>query len=51
MAGIDLGICNFAAVTIGHEALLYPGGALKEDDYYFQKQRAKCGDTDSRQAR
>ncbi len=47
VAGIDLGICNFAAVAVGDEALLYPGGALKEDDYYFQKKRAKCDDSDS----
>lgn len=33
VAGIDLGICNFAAVAVGDDALLYPGGALKEDDY------------------
>jgi putative transposase len=51
VAGIDLGICNFAAVAVGDEALLYPGGALKEDDYYYQKERAKCDDSDSRKAR
>jgi len=51
VAGIDLGICNFAAVAVGGEGLLYPGGALKEDDYYFQKERAKCDDSDSRNAR
>ncbi|PSQ48438.1 transposase [Halobacteriales archaeon SW_7_65_23] len=51
VAGIDLGICNFAAVAVGDEALLYPGGALKEDDYYFQKKRAKCDDSDSQKAR
>jgi putative transposase len=51
VAGIDLGICNFAAVAVGDESLLYPGGARKEDDYYFQKQRAKCDDSDSREAR
>ena len=50
VAGIDLGICNFAAVAVGDEALLYPGGALKEDDYYFQKERAKCDDADSHKA-
>jgi len=50
VAGIDLGICNFAAVAVGGEALLYPGGALKEDDYFFQKERAKCNDSSSRQA-
>ncbi|PSP56685.1 transposase, partial [Halobacteriales archaeon QH_7_66_36] len=47
----DLGICNFAAVAVGDDALLYPGGALKEDDYYFQKERAKCDDSDSQKAR
>jgi putative transposase len=48
LAGIDLGICNFATVAVGDDALLYPGGALKEDDYYFQKERAKCNDSSSR---
>ena len=51
VAGIDLGICNFAAVAVGDEALLYPGGALREDDYYFQKERAKCDDSSSQRAR
>jgi putative transposase len=51
VAGIDLGICNFAAVAVSDEALLYPGGALKEDDYYFQKKRANCDDSDSLKAR
>ncbi|WP_135366650.1 RNA-guided endonuclease InsQ/TnpB family protein [Halosimplex halophilum] len=50
VAGIDLGICNFAAVAVGDDALLYPGGALKEDEYYFQKERAKCDDSSSRRA-
>jgi len=43
-AGIDLGISNVAAVSFGDEAILYPGGALKEDEYYFAKERAKCDD-------
>ena len=51
VSGVDLGICNFAAVAVGDEALLYPGGALKEDDYYFQKERAKCDDSNSQKAR
>ena len=51
VVGIDLGICNFAAVSFGDEALLYPGGALKEDEYYFAKQRAKTDDAGSRKAR
>jgi putative transposase len=49
-AGIDLGICNVAAVSFGDEALLYPGGALKEDKYYFAKQKARCDDAASREA-
>ncbi len=35
-AGIDLGLCNAAAVSIGEETLLYPGNALKEDAHYFR---------------
>jgi putative transposase len=50
-AGVDLGICNVAAVSFGDESLLYPGGALKEDEYYFAKRRAKCDDSTSREAR
>ncbi|EMA52278.1 RNA-guided endonuclease InsQ/TnpB family protein [Halococcus thailandensis] len=50
-AGVDLGICNVAAVSFGDESLLYPGGSLKEDDYYFAKERAKCDDSFSREAR
>ena len=37
-AGVDLGICNTAAVSIGDETLLYPGNALKEDAHYFQQE-------------
>ena len=37
-AGIDLGICNTAAVSVGDETLLYPGNALKEDAHYFQQE-------------
>lgn len=51
VVGIDLGICNFAAVSFGDEALLYPGGALKEDEYYFAKKRAECETSTSREAR
>ena len=50
-AGIDLGICNFATVSYGDEATLYPGGALKEDIYYFAKKRAETDDSASREAR
>jgi putative transposase len=51
VAGIDLGICNFAAISFGDESLLYPGGALKEDEYYFLKEKATCDDASSRAAR
>ncbi|WP_336326718.1 RNA-guided endonuclease InsQ/TnpB family protein [Halovenus sp. HT40] len=44
-AGIDLGICNFAAVAYStEEAELYPGNCLKQDGYYFPKEIAKCDD-------
>jgi putative transposase len=51
VAGIDLGICNLATVSYGDEAVLYPGGALKEDEYYFAKKRAETDDSTSREAR
>ncbi len=51
VAGIDPGICNFATVSYGDEAVLYPGGALKEDEYYFAKKRAETDDSASREAR
>lgn len=42
-AGIDLGICNFAAVSYSSEdAELYPGNRIKEDGYYFPKKIARC---------
>jgi len=50
VAGIDLGIANIAAISFGGEGILYPGGALKEDEYWFQKQRAKCDDSASNEA-
>ena len=37
-AGVDLGISNTAAVSVGDETLLYPGNALKEDAHYFRQQ-------------
>jgi putative transposase len=37
-AGVDLGICNTAAVSVGDETLLYPGKALKEDAHYFRQE-------------
>jgi len=30
--------------------VLYPGGAFREDEYYFAKKRAECDDSDSREA-
>ena len=35
-AGVDLGICNTVAISVGDETLLYPGNALKEDAHYFR---------------
>jgi putative transposase len=50
-AGIDLGICNFAAVAYSIDSAdLYPGNALKEDNYYFAKEIAKCDAADSNRA-
>jgi putative transposase len=37
-AGVDLGICNTAAISVGDETLLYPGNALKEDAHYFRRE-------------
>jgi putative transposase len=50
VAGIDLGISNIAAMSFGDEGVLYPGGAFKEDEYWFQKERAKCDDSASTEA-
>jgi len=50
VAGIDLGISNIAAVSFGDAGVLYPGGALKEDEYWFQKERARCNDAASNEA-
>jgi putative transposase len=50
VAGIDLGISNLAAVSFGNESLLYPGGALKEDEYWFHKKRAECDAAGSAEA-
>ncbi|MEF8829007.1 MAG: transposase [Haloarcula sp.] len=50
VAGIDLGSSNIAAVSFGDEGVLYPGGALKEDEYWFQKERAECDDPASAEA-
>jgi len=45
-AGVDLGICNFAAVAYStEEADLYPGNRLKQDGYYFPKEIASCDES------
>jgi putative transposase len=50
-AGIDLGICNFAAVAYSTEvADLYPGNRLKQDGYYFPKEIAKHDDSGGEEA-
>ncbi|WP_458210616.1 RNA-guided endonuclease InsQ/TnpB family protein [Haladaptatus sp. NG-SE-30] len=50
-AGIDLGICNFAAVAYStEEADLYPGNRLKQDGYYIPKEIAKCDDSGGSEA-
>lgn len=48
--GIDLGIANVAAVSVGGESLVYPGGAFTADGYYFAKERAETDDSASREA-
>ncbi len=50
VAGIDLGICNFVTVSYG-DAVLYPGGALKEDEYYFTKKRTETDNSASRETK
>jgi putative transposase len=40
-AGVDFGICNTAAVSVGDDTLLYPGNALKEDAHYFRQEEYK----------
>jgi IS605 OrfB family transposase len=51
VAGIDLGICNFATVAYStEEADLYPGNRLKQDGYYFPKEIAKCDDSGGEEA-
>lgn len=50
-AGIDLGICNFAAVAYStEEADLYPGNRVKQDGYYFPKEIAKCDNSSGSEA-
>ena len=42
MAGVDLGICNIAAVSFGDEMLLFPGGWLKESKHYYKRVEYEC---------
>jgi putative transposase len=50
-AGVDLGICNFAAVAYStNQPDLYPGTRLKQDGYYFPKEIAKCDDSGGERA-
>lgn len=42
-AGVDLGICNIAAVSFGDETLLFPGNTLKEDLHYFTRAEYRSG--------
>jgi transposase, IS605 OrfB family, central region len=52
-AGIDLGICNFAAVAVAYsteQADLYPGNRLKQDGYCFPKEIANCDDSGGERA-
>ncbi len=50
-AGVDLGICNFAAVAYSMEqADLYPGNRLKQDGYYFPTEIANCDDSGGERA-
>lgn len=50
VAGVDREICNFAAVSFGGGSVLYPGGALKENEYYVMKEKANFDDSTSREA-
>ncbi|MFB6283781.1 MAG: RNA-guided endonuclease InsQ/TnpB family protein, partial [Halobacteria archaeon] len=51
-AGIDLGISNFLAISYSTEkSEIYPSNRLKQDEYYFLKEIAKCDDSDSNKAR
>lgn len=38
-AGVDLGICNPAAVALLDDALLYPENTLRENEHYFQREK------------
>ncbi len=50
-AGIDLRICNFAAVAYSAEdAELSPGNRLKQDGYYFPTEIANCDDSSGEEA-
>ena len=39
VAGVDLGICNPAAVAFPNDAVVYPGNRLREDKHYFTREK------------
>lgn len=41
-AGVDLGICNIAAVSFGDDVMLFPGGWLKEAKHYYKRIEYEC---------
>ncbi len=53
VAGVDLGICNPAAVAFPNDAVVYPGNRLREDKHYFtrEKYQSEGGDGPSQKAK
>ncbi|XGI83508.1 RNA-guided endonuclease InsQ/TnpB family protein [Halorutilales archaeon Cl-col2-1] len=48
--GIDLGISNFAALSFENgDTVLYPGNELSQNNYYFEKEKAKLDKSDGRE--
>lgn len=47
---IDLGSCNFAAVSLSDQAPVYPGGARKKDEYHVARYTASGDTTTSTEA-
>ncbi len=39
VVGVDLGICNPAAVAFPNDAVVYPGNRLREDKHYFTREK------------
>jgi putative transposase len=44
VAGVDLGICNPAAVAFPDDTLVYPGNRLREYKHYFQQEEYQTED-------